>query len=475
MILRLDKNCTRAFVCGRVPAQALAVIDRALSFFEPGYFMNWEYKTGRWDGKRYLFHTSDQSFPVGLVDRVVTACEMHGFDVQIIDERPDVGLLFGDVEPSLRADDGTVLSLYDDQHEALRTFLSNPRGCLCLPTGSGKTELAAAVFKILHPHRCLFIANRRGLVEQTRDRLHQRLGEKIGMLGGGRADDSRRVTVATIQYLWQHFTTSRLDFFPSIRGLVVDEAHEISPKMWFNTLEVIHAPVRLGLSATVKEASRRMIVEAYLGPIVHHQSVSELVEIGRAAEPIVHLVRTPGPVLEDELDPMIAYDRGVVENHQRHTIAVDAIQRAIQSGWPFLVLVVRIKHGEHLWKLCHEFGIDIPFLHGQTPLESIEHAKRDLEARRIPGIIASTIFDQGIDLPNVACVIIASGGRSPLRTIQRVGRGLRRKPGENCVHIIDFYDACQRTLRNQSEERRLTYRRTFGSSTVVDSLDPIFL
>jgi superfamily II DNA or RNA helicase len=472
-------DCTTAVIDGRVSPRLLDAIDKALTFTEPGAFFTPQYKRGLWDGKRRLFKAKTQTFPAGLAPRVLALLESLDVDVEIDDQRPlpwetppePVTRLHG-----YRQHEGEWIDLEADQIEALRAFLDNPKGCLALPTSAGKTEIAAALFATLADRPCLFIVDRTGLMSQAAERLRGRLREPVGLVGAGHRDLRQRITVATIQSLWHHYESMRHKFFPNVGVVCVDECHSISPKMWFQTLEVIPAPVRLGLSATIKEATRRMIVESYLGPIVHEQEIAELIELGRAATPNLAMLRVGG-LFDDAQDATYAYWHGVVTHRQRNDLIADAVSRCMTQKKPVLILCVRIPHGRALQeRLQTHLGVQIPFLYGYTPLQVIDQAKVDLETGRIPAIIASTIFDKGQDLPAIRALVIAGAQRSALLSIQRAGRAMRKKwRGENTVDILDFMDLGHRNLRSQAKDRQRTYSRKKLNPRVIGSLDEWFV
>lgn len=469
MILHFERDCATARLEGRVPVQVLDAVDAALTYQEAGAFFSPAYKLGHWDGKRKLFDRKRQEFPAGLEERVLVVLEKMAPDFESLDERPII--VGGDVQSV----ELNGVTLYEEQREALQAFFdAGGRGCMELPTGFGKTEVAAAVLKMT-PGSALVLIDSKSLVAQTAQRLKQRLGEKVGIFGGGERDTSRRITVATIQAVWHHFAKLRKSFLPGIQTLIVDEAHKVSPKMWFNILGEVGASVRLGLSATIREASRRMVVESYLGPIVHSASVKEMIEDGRSATPTIRMIRSGGIVRAT--DPQAVYEEGVVRNAARNRLICEAASRCMIDGNAPLILVVRIEHGQVIRDMLEDRGMYLPFLHGQTEMDTIQRAKKRFGTSEIPGIIASTIFDMGQDMPGVNVLILAGGQRSPLRTIQRVGRALRKKlTGENTVKILDIYDMSQRMLQSQSDERLRTYKKKYGSNSVklIHTLDDLF-
>lgn len=458
MRIVLHANCTTALVEGKVTPSMLDAMEKALTYTEPGARFTPQYKYGHWDGKKCLYNKKLHSFPAGLYPRIESLAARESWPLDLVDERPDVDLLPDEI-PALA--DGTVL--FDDQKLAVARFLDNPRGCLALPTAAGKTEIAGIVAMLARPRRVLVIADRTSLTSQTQERFERRLGERIGLAGGGYRDSSRRVTVATVQWLRTHFARLQ-SFFDAQYVVIVDEAHGISD-MYTKILSAVHAPVRLGLSATIKEAPRRMVVESYLGPIIHEQEPSELIESGRLAEPTIYMIRVGGLVADGD-DP---YMRGVVRNGVRNAVIRDAVARCAQESKPVLVLVVRIEHGITLANLT-----GLPFVSGETHPDLIRSRIRDLESGAIPGLIASTIFDKGIDIPAIRVLIHAGAYRSPLLTIQRAGRAMRRKlTGENRVTILDLFDLSHGMLESQALARERTYRKKKYETHVVGSLSDI--
>jgi superfamily II DNA or RNA helicase len=85
-------------------------------------------------------------------------------------------------------------------------------------------------------------------------------------------------------------------------------------------------------------------------------------------------------------------------------------------------------------------------------------------------VIATQVFDEGIDIPAFNVVIMAGAMKKHRRLIQRSGRGMRPKEGNNCVYLFDFYDNQHVFLRKQSDVRINTYE---NEGYIYKSLDEI--
>lgn len=469
MDLHYDRDCVSASLTGRISPDLLTEVYDALSCYEPGYFYTWKYKHGQWDGKTHFLDPATMSFPAGhgaIVERVLTA---RGAEFQVFDQRPPPPWVPGTTCPALKD-----ITLDPDQIAATNHLLSVGRGVGIFPTSFGKTEVAAALMAAARPQRAIFLVTRKGLMAQTAERLEARLGERVGRLGGGMRELRQRLTVATIQSLSARlpFYSRDGDILPHQRLLIMDECHTVATEA-LRVLSRIHAPARFGLSATVHESPRRLHLQAYLGPIVIESSLTDLVATGRAAVPTIVMYRVGG-FADETGDFESAYREGIMYNQQRNDLIVRLARERAATGERVLILVWSLDHGRRLQAQLSTRFRRVPFLYGQTDLDTLERTKRQFEIGELPILIASTIFDFGQDVPSITTFIMAAGMRSPLRTIQRLGRSLRRKPtGDNRVTVIDFYDLAHRLLRRQSDERQQTYSRKGYPPTVQDASEAL--
>jgi superfamily II DNA or RNA helicase len=97
------------------------------------------------------------------------------------------------------------------------------------------------------------------------------------------------------------------------------------------------------------------------------------------------------------------------------------------------------------------------------PTEEVERRKELLVSGKIIALIASPIFGEGVDLPasddfpGILGLVIADGGQSVANVLQKIGRGLRRKKGDNSLAVVDFADTTHKWLARHSQERMALY------------------
>jgi superfamily II DNA or RNA helicase len=107
-------------------------------------------------------------------------------------------------------------------------------------------------------------------------------------------------------------------------------------------------------------------------------------------------------------------------------------------------------------------------LDGSNDKDEREKVKKDLQDHKIDCVLASKIFDLGVDIPSLSGLVIASGGKSTVKALQRVGRVIRRHPGKTYAVIIDFVDQAP-FLDNHSKIRYKIYKSEDGFDVKLPS------
>ena len=119
-----------------------------------------------------------------------------------------------------------------------------------------------------------------------------------------------------------------------------------------------------------------------------------------------------------------------------------------------MVLVRRLRHGENILKFMPD---DIIFLKGEDDIDIRNDAMNKIRSRDMKALIASTIADEGLNLPELDSIVMAGGGTSKTTALQRVGRALRLFPGKKKAYIEEFYDDAM-YLSKHSKDREEIYR-----------------
>lgn len=439
------------------------LVDDALAIEQKGSHFNPVVQSGLWDGRRHLFYADNGTFAKGLSKRVKKLCREAGYVVLVTkDERT--------LEPPAKLERLTVdmlhgepaIALRDYQMDAIENALKAGSGLLWIATNGGKTEIASAIIMVLKEKRALFLVGTRNLLSQARERLARRLGtieEHIGVIGDGKFDP-KHVTVATVQSLTttKHPEKKKLlaKYLKTIQLLFGDEVHHAKARTWLRLINRIPAQWRFGLSGTPYGGDDNgLIVEGCFGPVVARVTNDTLIQRGHSARPTIKMIEVSEPKLEVGLDWRGVYEHGIVRNVTRNNKIAQQAARFAKAGKPCLIMVRELLQGDQLSTMLRSRNVKHAFVHGKMPTSAVDHEKARFEEGKTQVLIASPIFDEGVDVPAIKALIIGDGGQSIRKILQQIGRGLREKKdgSANEVDIVDFADTTHHWLAKHSQER----------------------
>lgn len=339
------------------------------------------------------------------------------------------------------------------QLEALRAVANAefPRGMILMPTGTGKTVVAAMILAAAPKQRALFVVHTKDLLDQTVEEFETMLGRPIGVIGAGRRDFGFR-TVGMIQSLDK--TKYRRDAFDII---MIDEAHHAPADMYADLLDYYDAPVRLGFTGTERpDEAGWLLGTGLLGPPLYEYSYQQAVADGWLAQCRVRFL-DPEVSLEAAQAKggyRAVYEAGIINHEDRNQlIAAEALAFA-QRDKSVLVQVKEIPHGEILSQMIGPAA----WIHGGTHKDDRSAVKAAMKAGRLKIVICSPIWDEGVDIPNLDAIIVAGGGMSEIKSVQKVGRGLRPHEDKDWVEVVDFNDYSHKHLRKHSRARAKIYK-----------------
>jgi len=180
---------------------------------------------------------------------------------------------------------------------------------------------------------------------------------------------------------------------------------------------------------------------------------------GRINQNIEKLVKVRSRFMripEGEIRAMAAWesivDIGICQNNARNYAALNFC--LAHADKQVLVLVPRITLGE-------KFEAKIPdstLVHAKIGKLDRKRAMDDFKAGKLKCMIATTLADEGLDLPNASHLVMVSGGRSTQRTTQRTARVLRAFQGKTHATILDFVDSFHPLAFRHALRRREVYK-----------------
>lgn len=330
----------------------------------------------------------------------------------------------------------------EHQIAAVHAIRDKRRGILWVPTGGGKTEIAAGLFKAI-PGTWLFIVHRTQLAVQARERFEKRGidPDSITIAAEGELDLSGRIVCATFQTIVsavKRNDAAVIEFLRTVQGIVVDEAHTLPADTFFATvMRTVNAAYRVGLSGTplARTDKRSIFAIAAIGPVVYRVKPDTLIAAGLLSKPKVYFLR-----LRHEIEERVwrnIYSRHVVKGDARNALLLNATAKAAK---PALLFVSHVEHGKSLTRELEKRGIAAEFMFGEKNVHVRKAAIRRLQHGDIDVIVCSVVFQEGVDIPEIRSVVIGTGGKSAIAAIQRIGRGTRRAGGKDEVTIVDIFD-----------------------------------
>lgn len=520
-IIIRHNNVTATIVC---PPAARILVDDLLAFRAQGYQFSPAFKEHRWDGFTRLLRP-DNTFPSGLWKFVASHLHSLGYTVRHIDRRPAPGppcpalidmatkvrlrpYQVQAVEAALRHEAGVVhaatgsgkteIMIEITRRLARRSLVLAHRrellyqtadrfiSALNTPTGRPVAELVGVVgdnqwqpaditiagFQTLYSH--LDAPNRFVKSYLTRANAPRKKANREAAKHAARGENVARLPMLTRRNVereddFRYGLAEATEKADRMKALLAefdvvhfDEAHHLPARTFFQVAQAIPARYRFGYSATPdKDVGTEMKLVGAIGPAIYTMPPVDLIEEGYAVPPEIFLIEYEADPCLDALDHFAwskEYQEGIVDNSHRNKLVQEAAHDLRALGHTTLVLVDRIDHGEHLQRIL----VDSLFLHGTSGMAKRKKGLRDLAASAIPIVIATSIFDEGVDVPAISCLIIARGGKAEHRAIQAVGRGMRIAEGKSRLIVVDFVDDFSRRLRRHARARQAAYSKTEG-------------
>jgi superfamily II DNA or RNA helicase len=304
---------------------------------------------------------------------------------------------------------------------------------LCLPTGGGKTVVAASIIQSARRNfdaKVLFVAHRKEILDQTVAQLAKWGVTEVGVI---RADDARTnrllpVQVASIQSLGRRSA-------PPADIVFIDEAHRGISQSYVKLIDLYPKATILGLTATPCRADgkslgdvfQEMEIIATYGDLIEDGFIVAPRCFGGANAPDLSNVHTvAGDYVLNELeDEMMKVDvlGDVLSEYQ-----------ARAEGRRTLIFATTVKHSKAIEEQFLKAGVRIAHVDGETP-----QCERDVVGQRLRDgdldvVVNCSVYGEGWDEPSVKCVMLARPTKSLTLFMQMCGRGLR--PWNNVTPVL---------------------------------------
>ena len=432
------------------------------------------FKLGRWDGCVSFFAINGNT-NVNLLDQVLDIIINEGYDIEIDDHREQRTFEFPLVDENYICDHapnpvwpaghpaaGEPIKLRDYQVDIIRGFIENPQCIQEIATGAGKTLLTAALSHLCEAHgRTIVIVPNRSLVDQT-EADYKNLGLDVGVYYGDRKDYGKKHTICT----WQSLdimdkntkkntvkpTQQDIDTFTKdVVAVMVDETHMAKADKLKSLLcgPFANVPIRWGLTGTVpKEEHEFTSILSSLGPVVNRLAAKDLMDMGVLANCHVDIMQ-----LMDTMEFETFHEENnflVTDRNHLDWISQFAIDTSNSGNT--LILVNRVETGK-------ELALRIPnstFVYGNVKAQERQTAYHDIGQGTNQIVIASYgVAAVGINIPRIFNLILVEPGKSFIRVIQSIGRGIRKAKDKDYVQIYDIASTCKFSAKHVTARKKI--------------------
>ena len=426
-------------------------------------------RLGRWDGKVSFFQLGGSTY-INMLPDVLPYLTERGYDIEIEDLR-DYRTTFDFTQvaedsystvmwPKGHPLEGQPMSLRDYQVEIINNFLENPQSVQEIATGAGKTVITAALSDAISPYgRSVVIVPNKSLVTQTH-KDYVNMGLDVGVFFGDEKEFGRKHTICTWQSLNVLLKNTKnheaeitiQEFLEDVVCVIVDEVHMAKADALKTLLTGVmaHIPIRWGLTGTIpKEDYEWMSIKCSLGEVVGSLKAATLQEAGHLAQCHVNIVQLADHVEYSNYQSELKY---LLETAGRLDYMAQLINSIKETG-NTLVLVDRVAAGQELVKRLGDRAV---FVSGATKAKDRQD-EYDEVAEVSDKIIVATygVAAVGINIPRIFNLVLVEPGKSFVRVIQSIGRGIRKAEDKDFVQIWDITSSCK------FAKRHLTKRKQF--------------
>jgi superfamily II DNA or RNA helicase len=122
-----------------------------------------------------------------------------------------------------------------------------------------------------------------------------------------------------------------------------------------------------------------------------------------------------------------------------------------------LILVDYLDHGETLYNLLKNNlkNKEVFYIRGEVEISDRERIKKIMEYKEnVICVAISKIFSTGINIKNLHYIIFGGGGKSKIKILQSIGRGLRLHASKLTLYIIDIADQLYYGMQHQSKRQK---------------------
>ena len=437
------------------PSTARA-LSEYFTFEVPGAKFMPAYRNRIWDGKIRLFSPATGELYVGLLPYLTKWLDEWEEPFTISEELQDEKeiseeVLKGFIGSLKLKSQGKNIEPRDYQVNAIQHALRKHRALLLSPTASGKSLIIYILVRYYMlllqekaTYKILILVPTTSLVEQMfSDFIDYGWNEKYmqKIYSGYDKEVTKPVVISTWQSIYK-FPKSYFDQFGVVVG---DEAHLFKSKSLTTIMSKMHnTKYRFGLTGTLDGMqTHRLVLEGLFGTLNKVITTKELIDEKTLASFKIKSLVLTYPEHECKLVKDMKYQEEMefIVTHPKRNEFIRDLTLNLKGNTLVLFQFVE-KHGNVLYDMINSATDRKTFyVFGGTDTSTREEIRAITEKEKDAIIVASYgTFSTGINIRNLHNIVFSSPSKSRVRTLQSIGRGLRKSETKDTATLFDIAD-----------------------------------
>ncbi len=451
-------------------------LSQQFEFRVDGYKFMPAYKTGMWDGFIRLLDIRSGKIYAGLLNILLEKCNTLDIDVVLDDTLKSTFEKFNFDQSHVNVLSKLIKIKYelrDYQILAIITAIQDRRAILVCPTGSGKSLIIYTISRYynLSKKRVLIITPLTQLVSQLKkDFIDYNNDEELDIhtISAGITKETLSPIVIST---WQSIFRLEKKWFEQFDVIIGDEVHLFEANSLKTILEKSNMiKYRFGLTGSLKDTkTNELVLQGLFGPTKKIISTKDLIDNNTLANlQIKALVLNyqkddykdlKSKKYQDEIDWII--------KNQKRMIFIKNLTKSL-NGNILLIFQYVDKHGKEIYEY---FKNNIPdknihLIHGAIKVEEREIIRNQLETSTNNVLIASSgTFSTGINVVNLDHLILSSPTKSKIKSLQTIGRVLRKGSEKDKATVWDIVD----NVYGSSKRKCYAIKHFIERSKIYDS------
>jgi superfamily II DNA or RNA helicase len=412
----------------------------------------------------------------GLLDKIIKILENLNVSYVIDEEEYEIPC-------DLSAIDG--IKFKEGQRECIDVILNNYNGIIVAPTGWGKTFLFSIIANIYPKSTIDIIVPRLSSLKGIYQRMNAEFKGQVGVLSGSE-NRINRITIISINSLHKNDFSRRADI------VLVDEVQNYGTPARIALLSKYKPKKVFGFSADPKTRMDNAFpaLEAICGPIRFQLGYGQAVESGSVVPIIIQWIPIDsGTPVEHYFSSFVKRKRFGIWTNVYRNAKIAEIAKLVPEDEQCLIIVETVEHLLYLMQLLPDF---IPcyattsnrftrnreLSKGFTEAEKIikshggrKELERKFRNKEITRVIATKVWSESVDFPELSVLIRADGSASKNMDIQVPGRVSRLSEGKHCGIVYDFIDKFSKVFYRRSYSRFLNYKKAGWTQKGWEYLD----